>query len=87
MKWQEIKKSIQDDLLSRNLKNPNIRLNALKRLEQLFKIHFPEFIENPKQSFNAIDKNELKKKLSVYKDNDKITSSESSIINEIYYRI
>lgn len=87
MNWEAIKKSIQDDLNSRNLKNPNIRLNALDRIENLLKIHYPELINNPKIEFNLIDKKELKEKLGVYKDQNKINSAESSIINEIYNRV
>ena len=87
MNWNNIKKSIQIDLLSRELKNPSIRMNALERIEFLLKTHYPKFITNPTTEFNAINKVDLKEKLSSLKDNDKISSSESSIINEIYRRI
>ena len=40
MKWIEIKREIRTELLSRNLKTPNRRLNELDNLEDLFKLHF-----------------------------------------------
>ena len=87
MSWNKIKKSIQTDLLSRDLKNPNIRLNALERVEKLLTTENPKLIRNPETEFQTINKNELKKSLSVYKKSGKISASESSIINEIYKRI
>ena len=87
MSWNTIKKSIQNDLISRGLKNPNIRLNALERIERLLKVNFPKMIENPTTEFNMIDKKELKQKLSDFKESDKISGAENSIINEIYKRI
>lgn len=87
MKWLEIKNSIRQDLNSRGLSNPNIRLNALDNLEEILKRHFSEFIQNPKENFGKIDKNELKEKMAKFKSNGKLNSAESSVINEIYYRI
>ena len=87
MKWFEIKNSIKNDLKSRGLSNPNIRLNALDNLEEIFKRNFSEYLDNPAEKFGKIDKNELKKKISRFKSNQKLNSAESSIINEIYYRI
>ena len=69
------------------MKDPNIRLNALERIEELLKNNYPKLIENPTIEFKLIDKSELKEKLSDFKKSGKISSSESSIINEIYYRI
>jgi|JRYI01.1.fsa_nt_gb hypothetical protein len=87
MTWLEIKNSIRHDLTSRGLSNPNIRLNALDNIEEILKSHFPEFIQNPKENFRKTDKNELKEKMAKFKSNGKLNSAESSIINEIYYRI
>lgn len=87
MTWLEIKTSIRNDLNTRGLSNPNIRLNALDNLEGILKRYFPEYIQNPKVNFNAIDKNELKAKMAKYKANGKLNSAESSVINEIYYRV
>jgi len=87
MNWSEIKKSIIQELNSRGLSNPNIRLNALDNLEVILKRHFPEYLDNPKENFRKIDKNEIKEKIAKFKTNGKLNSAESSIINEIYYRI
>lgn len=87
MNWLEIKKSIRTDLQTRGLSNPNIRLNALNNLEGILKQHLPEYIQNPKEKFGKTDKNELKAKIATYKSNGRLNSAESSVINEIYYRI
>jgi hypothetical protein len=87
MNWLEIKNSIRNDLISRELSNPNIRLNALDNLEEILKRHFPEFIKTPQEKFGKMDKNELKAKMAKFKSNGKLNSAESSVINEIYYRI
>lgn len=87
MSWLKIKESIQESLKSRELKNPNIRLNALKNIELLLNKNLPEYKINPKKAFGAIDKNDLKSMLSKLKANGKLNAAESSIINEIYYRI
>lgn len=87
MNWLKIKTSIKNDLLSRNLSNPNIRLNALERIEGILKDNLPEYIKKPEKTFRNIDKKELKKKIEKYKTNQKLNDAESSIINEIYYRI
>lgn len=54
MEWNFIKKSIQEDLLSKGLKNPNIRLNALNKIEALIKNNYQKFLTNPQIEFNAI---------------------------------
>jgi hypothetical protein len=87
MTWLEIKNSIKQDLNSRGLSNPNIRLNALDNLEDILKRHFPDFLQNPQEKFGKIDKNELKAKIAKFKSNAKLNSAESSVINEIYYRV
>ena len=87
MNWLEIKTSIQRDLNSRGLSNPNIRLNALDNIEAILKQHFPEFIQNPQENFKKISKNEFKENIAKFKLNGNLNSAESSIVNEIYYRI
>ncbi len=87
MTWFEIKTSIKNDIKSRGLSNPNIRLNAFYKIEEILRRHFPEYLKNPKETFGKIDKNEFKKKIEKFKSNQKLNSAESSIINEIYYRI
>lgn len=87
MTWVEIKKSIINDLNSRGLSNPRIRLNALDNIELILRRNFPEFIEKPQENFQKIGKEEFKEKIAKFKSNGKLNSAESSVINEIYYRI
>lgn len=86
MNWNEIKRSIIDDLQTRGLSNPNIRINALEKLEGIMKLHFKEFINNP-SLLQKIDKNIFKQQLAHYKSNGTLNGAESSVVNEIYYRI
>ena len=87
MNWLEIKTSISESLLSRGLKNSNIRLNSLNKIESILKQNFSEYIDNPKENFSKIDKSDFKSKISKFKETKKLNSAEISIINEIYYRI
>jgi hypothetical protein len=87
MDFSEVKKSILDDLLSRDLKNPSIRLNAIDSVETLLKLKIQEMLSNPIKLIELLGKNELKNILSELKKNERINDAESSIINEIYYRI
>ncbi|MBK6731398.1 MAG: hypothetical protein IPG60_10730 [Bacteroidetes bacterium] len=87
MTWLEIKNSIRNDLNSRGLSNPNIRLGALENLEDIMKRHFSEYLQKPKDKFGKIDKTKFKDEIAKYKSNGRLNSAESSIINEIYYRI
>jgi len=80
MKWVELKSKVRHLLLSRNLANPNIRLNALNNLEELFKNYFPEVIADPHTLLNY-DKNRFKELVSKRK---KLNSAESSVINNFY---
>ena len=86
MNWNEIRISIDKDLNTRGLVNPNIRINALERLEGIMKAHFKEFLNDP-SLLKKIDKNLFKEQLAKYKPNGKLNGAESSVINEIYYRL
>lgn len=87
MHFSKVKKSIQDDLLSRGLKNPSIRINAIESVESLLKLKIEEMHSNPTRFLEIVDKNELKNILSELKYNGRINDAESSVINEMYYRI
>lgn len=80
MNWFELKNRIINLLLSRDLANPNIRINALSRLEGILKTHFNDIYNNPSLLLK-IDKNDFKEKISKYK---KLNSAESSVINNFY---
>lgn len=77
MNWKKIKKSIKSQLLSRNLTNPNIRLNALESIENLMD---KSLLSNPIRLL-SIPKKTLKENLA---KNKKLNGAETSIINHIY---
>lgn len=87
MKWNELKREIRNELLSRNLKTPERRLNELDNLENIFRQHFREYINNPKAMFSRIDRDDFKKNVSKYKSTGTLNAAESSLINEIYKQI
>lgn len=87
MHFSEVKKSIREDLLSRDLKNPKIRLNAIESIEMLLQSKINEMHLNPTRFIELIDKDRLKSILSEFKHNKRINDAESSIVNEIYYRV
>lgn len=83
MNWEQLKGEVRNLLLSRNLSDPNIRLNALRNLDDLFLKRFPEIIKNPSLLLNH-NKNDLKDELAKLKSNKKLNSAESSVINNLY---
>ncbi len=86
MNWNEIKRSIIDDLQSRDLSDPSIRINALESVENIMKSHLKEMLNHP-SIIKKIEKNEFKKQIAFYKSNRTLNDAESSVINEIYYRL
>jgi len=87
MHFTEIKKSIKEDLLERDLKMPSIRINAIESVEKLLQAKIAEMKANPTKLIEMLDKNVLKNMLAEFKDNGRINDAESSIVNEIYYRL
>ena len=85
MKWEEIKRSIVEDLSSRGLKGPMIRIRALDKIEAIMLLHYPSYIENPDE-FKKIGKEEFKRQISEKKGRD-LNGAEKSVINEIYYKV
>ena len=75
MTWNELKPLIEDDLLSRQLKDPSIRLRALDNIEALFL--------NDILSICKIDKSDFKRTLED-KKGKKLNGAESSVVNDIY---
>ena len=80
MEWTEIKKEIIDVLHQRNLADPNIRINALERIEGILVKHFNDYYNDPGLLLQ-IDKDTFKKQVGQIKS---LNSAESSIINNIY---
>lgn len=80
--WSELKKLYTTDHLSKQLKAPGIRLNALNGIERLLQTAFPSVISNP-HTLYEIDKNDLKTQLEKIKGSQ-LNSAESSVINGLY---
>lgn len=80
MEWFELKSKVRQLLLSRKLSSPNIRLNALNNLEELFRKHFPDVVSDP-NTLLRYDKASFKELVARYK---KLNSAENSIINNLY---
>lgn len=85
MKWQELKDSIIEDLYSRNLKDPMIRIRALDKIESILQQYYPQYIDCCDE-LKGVEKVEFKK-LIADKKGKNLNAAEQSIINEIYYRI
>jgi len=86
MNWNEIKRSIINDLQTRGLANPSIRINSLERIESVMKSNFKEILNDP-SLLKKIDKRVFKEAVAKFKPNGTLSGAESSVINEIYYRI
>lgn len=84
MSWNEIKTSIVNDFLGRNLKTPKIRLHALDNIERKIQLGMPHCIENPK-NFKIIGKEKFTEKIIAIKGS-RLNGAEKSVINEIYKR-
>ena len=69
MSWDEIRISIINDLNNKGLANPNIRINALERLEGIMKSNFKEILNNP-LLLKKIDKNVFKERIAKFKSNN-----------------
>ena len=75
--WAELKRLYLDDHLSKGLKRPEIRINALNKIEKLIKGNFPEIIENP-VLLVSFDKKEFLEKLDECKGSP-LNSAEKSV--------
>jgi hypothetical protein len=83
MNFTKVKESLQNDLLSRDLKDPSIRLNAIKSVKKLLKIKIEERNSDPINLLELLNKTELKNALSRFKKNHQLNGAEESISNEI----
>jgi hypothetical protein len=81
--WIKIKSALRQDISSRNLKDPKIRLRAIENLEEQLRNHFPEIYTNPIELLKR-DRKEFKRKLGQYKPTGSLSGAEESIINNIY---
>ncbi len=83
MGWEQVKQLIRELLLSRNLADPRIRLNALESIDKLLDIQAPEIKINP-ETIRNYSKPELTEVLSASKSNGKLNAAELSVLNTIY---
>lgn len=83
--WHRIKHDIQEDLLSRDLKEPRIRLRALDRIEELLAAEYSNFIDDPGVAF-ANGETAAKVRLTNLKAKP-LNSAEKSIVKEICKRL
>jgi len=80
--WKQLRTLYTKDHLSKGLKNPKIRLNALANLESIIQRKMPEIIDNPSLLLE-IDKASFKSMVQRFKGSD-LNSAESSVINGLY---
>lgn len=81
--WITIKSALRQDIASRKIKDPKIRLRAIENLEEQLRNHFPQIYSNPIELLNQ-DQNEFKRRLGQYKPTGSLSGAEQSIINNIY---
>lgn len=74
--------AVQTELNRRELKAPQIRGNALKKVAEFINVHASDYSVNGHIVLPS-DKNILKKNYERYKGKQ-LNSAESSVINEIY---
>lgn len=77
MNWKETKLSIQKQLLTRDLAKPEIRLNALERMESLID---KTYMDNPTQLL-TLGKEKL---INLLAKKKKLSGAELSVVNHIY---
>lgn len=81
-KWQELKELYIEDHLSKKLQRPDMRLNSLKKVEEMLLISVPAIIKNP-YDLRRIGKNMLLEKLEEHKGVS-LNGTEKSVVNGLY---
>lgn len=82
LNWEDVKKQVTEEILSRGLKDPNIRLRALTKVDAIMHRYYPHYVENPNELI-VIGKTKFKEQIAE-KKGIKLNQAESSIINTIY---
>ncbi|MFN8587272.1 MAG: hypothetical protein U0704_05665 [Candidatus Eisenbacteria bacterium] len=86
MTWSDIKASVRADLLGRGLANPNIRLNALRRVEEMLPKCYPGF-PNELAEIAKSGRKALASKLASLKATGKLNASEQSVLKMVFDRL
>ena len=81
-RWDIIKQTIIDDLNSRSLKKPSIRINAIGRMDIIVRRLYPEYLDDM-DAVKNIGKEAFKKQIENGKGR-KLNSAEQSVINDIF---
>ena len=84
--WSEIKHEVRDDLLTGDVKEPRIRLNALDRLEKDLAELYPEFLAEPAVLIEA-GKNTVARKIAQLRLNGMMHAAESDVLSVIFRRL
>lgn len=80
--WEKLTDAYTGNHLSLGLSAPNIRLNALRRIEELLKRKMPEVIDNPTLLL-SLEKSTFKKEIEDFKGIE-LNGAEKSVINGLY---
>ena len=84
--WSEVKHEVRDDLLTGDVKEPRIRLNALDRLEKDLAELYPEFQADPAVLLEA-GKNTVARKIAQLRLNGMMHAAESDVLSVIFRRL
>jgi hypothetical protein len=80
--WKQAKDAYIKDHLSKELEQPERRLNALKAIEKTFQEEFPKLLKDD-EVFNNIKKNYMLKLYECLKSSS-LSSAEKSVFNGLY---
>lgn len=81
--WEALVSRVDESLLNRNLSQPKIRRDALKHLNVLFSVRFPEIKDDP-SLLVEYGKTYVKEALAQLKPTGSLNGAEDSIINDLY---
>lgn len=83
MTLSQLSQAVSAELDRRNLKNPQIRKNALSKVCDFISSHASEYLLNGNIHLPS-DKEDFNDAYKSHKGGDGLSGAESSIINEIY---
>ncbi len=81
--WQEVKKTITSELLSRNLKEPRLRLAALDSIEGMLGQIHPGY-RTQTDVLLSTDEAEMRERLGALKEGGALNGAEISVLHNVY---
>jgi len=81
--WVYLNSALKQDIKSRKLKDPTIRLGAIERIDVLMRNHFNNIYRNPIELLN-IEKTKFINNIGSFKPEGALNDAEISIVNNIY---